>query len=74
MPRCTMSDGQDLWGKAARYWYSTAKHAHSMHDGITRTDNVSVVGGDTDNAEGGLEPLWKMTPSYVRATYPLHNP
>jgi integrase len=32
----------------------TAKHAHRMHHRITRTDNVSVVSGDTDNAEGGI--------------------
>jgi hypothetical protein len=32
----------------------TAKHAHSMHDRITRTDNASVVSGDKDHAEGGI--------------------
>ena len=32
----------------------TAEHVHSMHDEITETDDVSVVGGETDNAEGGI--------------------
>jgi hypothetical protein len=32
----------------------TAKHVHSMHDGIMRTDEVSVIDGDKDNAEGGI--------------------
>jgi hypothetical protein len=32
----------------------TAKHVHSMHDKITRTDNVSVVGGNKEYAEGGI--------------------
>ena len=33
---------------------STAKHAPRMHGKITRTDNVSIVSGDKDNAEGGI--------------------
>jgi integrase len=32
----------------------TAKHVHSMHDGIMRTDEASVIDGDKDNAEGGI--------------------
>ena len=32
----------------------TAEHVYSMHDEITETDDVSVVGGETDNAEGGI--------------------
>ena len=32
----------------------TTKHVHSMYDEITGTDDMSVVGGDTDNAEGGI--------------------
>ena len=31
-----------------------AKHVHSMHDRMTRPDDISVVGGDRDNAEGGI--------------------
>ena len=31
-----------------------AKHVHSMHDEIVRTDDVSVVARDKENAEGGI--------------------
>ena len=32
----------------------TAKYVHSMHDKITRADDVSVVGGNKEYAEGGI--------------------
>lgn len=32
----------------------TATHIHSMHDKIRRADDVSVVGGNKEYAEGGI--------------------
>jgi hypothetical protein len=32
----------------------TAKHVHSMHDRITGKDDISVIGRDKNDAEGGI--------------------